>query len=284
MPLEKVLQHKPNNMENKNDPNLFNRILNRVARDFQIKLSKKVMPEEVKSFLEKLHPINPGKELIRIGPNKDGGYLLPDDLEGITACFSPGVDIESRFELDLAERGMEIYMADFSIEKPRIDHPKFHFTKKFLGADDLGSFMTLDTWSRRELPGDESADLLLQMDIEGFEYDVLLALSRLLLDRYRIIVIEFHQLDRMFDRYFFNQLNRIFNKLLANHSVIHIHPNNYVKPVKIKGIEIPECVEITLLRNDRFTSTEYFSNFPHPLDVKCTENEEVALPEFWYKK
>lgn len=271
-------------MTTKKDENLFSRVISRFAREINLKLSGQVSAEEVKSFLEKLHPINPGTELIRIGPKEDGGYLLPNDLEGITACFSPGVDVESRFELELAEKGMEIFMADFSIEKPMVDHPKFHFTKKFLGADDMGNYMTLDTWSTQELSSDDHSDLLLQMDIEGFEYDSLLALSRPLLNRCRIIVIEFHQLDRMFDRYFFNQINRIFRKLLANHTVVHLHPNNYVKPLKIKGIEIPDCMEMTLLRNDRFTSTEYFTRFPHPLDEKCSNKEDIVLPKFWFRQ
>lgn len=270
-------------MKRKKGKNLFSRVINKLAREFQLKLPDTVPAEEVITFLEKLHPINPGIEMIRIGPKKDGGYLLPNDLVGIKACFSPGVDIESRFELELAEKGMEIFMADYSIEKPSVDHPKFHFTKKFLGADDMGIYMTLDSWASEELPADDHSDLLLQMDIEGFEYDSLLAISRPLLDRCRIIVIEFHQLDRMFDRYFFNQLNRIFKKLLANHTVVHIHPNNYVKPVKIRGIEIPDCIEITLIRNDRFTSSEYFTNFPHPLDETSTDKEDIVLPKFWYR-
>lgn len=271
-------------MTRKRNKSILSRVIGWFAREFNLKLSDRVSAEEVKAFLEKLHPVNPGMELIRIGPKKDGGYLLPDDLEGITACFSPGVDVESRFELELAEKGMEIFMADFSIEKPTVNHPKIHFTKKFLGSDDMGIYMTLNTWANQELPVDDHSDLLLQMDIEGFEYDSLLALTRPLLDRYRIIVIEFHQFDRMFERYFFNQLNRIFKKLLANHSVVHIHPNNYIKPVKIEGIEIPDCIEMTFLRNDRFTSTEYFTKFPHPQDEKSTDKEDVVLSKFWFKQ
>lgn len=38
------------------------------------------------------------KDLIRLGPNGDGGYLVPDDLTGIEACFSPGVCATSEFE------------------------------------------------------------------------------------------------------------------------------------------------------------------------------------------
>lgn len=30
--------------------------------------------------------------LVRIGGDWDGAYLVPDDLAGVAACFSPGVN------------------------------------------------------------------------------------------------------------------------------------------------------------------------------------------------
>ena len=255
------------NLFKKKIRNLFYRIAKPISSRLDLNLSGAVSNIEIKSFLKKLHPINPNIELVRIGPKGDGGYLLPDDLDGITACFSPGVDKESRFELELAEKGMEVFMADFSVEKPGQKHPKFHFSKKFIGADDMGNYMTLNTWANEKLPIEDTSDLLLQMDIEGFEYETILALSRPLLDRFRIIVIELHNLDRISDRYYFNQLNRFFEKLLSHHSIVHLHPNNNGKSVNINGIDIPPLIEITLLRNNRFSSSNYFSKFPHPLDA-----------------
>jgi hypothetical protein len=46
---------------------------------------------ELVALLERLYPVEGGHPLIRVGPDGDGGYLLPDDLSGIVACFSPGV-------------------------------------------------------------------------------------------------------------------------------------------------------------------------------------------------
>jgi hypothetical protein len=263
--------------------NFFYRIAKPISTRLELNLTGAVSGIEIKSFLKKLHPINPKIELIRIGPKGDGGYLLPNDLKGITACFSPGVDKESRFELELAEIGIEIFMADFSVEKPTIEHPKFHFSKKFIGSDDLGNFVTLNTWISQNLSSADNSDLLLQMDIEGFEYDTMLSLSRPLLDRFRIIVIELHHLDRIFDRYFFNQLNRFFEKLLSHHSVVHLHPNNNGKSLIIDGLEVPPLMEITLLRNDRFSSSEYFLKYPHPNDEPNVSKPDVVLPKYWFR-
>lgn len=264
--------------------NLFFRGLKPVSATLDLNLTLGVSKEEVMDFLKKLHPVDPGINLIRIGPDRDGGYLVPDDLEGLTACFSPGVDLESRFELDLAQRGLEVYMADYSIEKPTIDHPKFHFSKKFLGGDDLDPYMRLDTWASQSLPSGDTSDLLLQMDIEGYELESIYSLSRPLLDRFRIIVIELHFLERMFDRFYFNQLNRFFEKLLANHTVVHLHPNNNFRAKNIKGIAIPPLMEITLLRKDRVKSSEYTTHFPHPLDHPNLDQKDVILGKHWYRQ
>ena len=86
-----------------------------------------------RNLLPKLHPISTDKKLIRMGAERDGGYLVPNDLEGIEACFSPGVDQISKFEQECAERGMKVFMADASVDKPAEEHPMFDFRKSYIG-------------------------------------------------------------------------------------------------------------------------------------------------------
>ena len=45
-----------------------------------------------------MRPVQTRFPLIRIGSAHDGGYLVPDDLSGISACFSPGVEVNSSFD------------------------------------------------------------------------------------------------------------------------------------------------------------------------------------------
>ena len=45
-----------------------------------------------------------------------GGYLVPDDLKNINACFSPGVDLDVSFETDLALKKIPSYLLDCSIK------------------------------------------------------------------------------------------------------------------------------------------------------------------------
>lgn len=237
---------------------------------------------ELAGLIRALRPVSTNKPLVRMGPDSDGGYLVPDDLKGIKACFSPGVSNVAGFEKDCANRGMEVYMADKSINELPETHENFHFLKKFIGSTNDVDFITLDSWVNQVLE-DKTGDLLLQMDIEGFEYETIFSLSDQLLNRFRIIVVEFHWMHLLWSKPYFEVSSRAFRKLLQSHSVVHIHPNNLGKTVKRNNIEIPELIEITFLHNDRITSREYTQTFPHPLDINNTGLNPLVLPESWYK-
>jgi hypothetical protein len=216
-----------------------------------------------------------------MGPSGDGGYLVPNDLEGIDYAFSPGVSTESGFEAELADRGIGVFLADLSVQGPARAHPRFVFDKKFLGCVTDERYMTLDEWKARRIP-DHGGDLLMQMDIEGAEFETLFDASAALLAQFRIMVIEFHYLQNLLNRPYFELVSRLFAKLLAAHSVVHIHPNNCCGSVKAGGFEIPRVAELTFLRNDRFKKKEPQRTFPHPLDRDNTRKATLPLHRCWY--
>ncbi len=241
--------------------------------------------EKIESLIDSLHPISCGKELIRLGPNGDGGYLVPNDLEGIAACFSPGVDKVSDFELACYNRGMQVYLADRSVSKPNLPLPKdkYHFLKKHIGCFSNCNCITLDDWVNEYEP-EPDKELLLQMDIEGCEYISIVNMSDKLLKRFRMLVVEFHFLDELWNPRFFDLAEVTFNKVLHNHSCVHIHPNNCCGMSAHKGIKIPRMAEFTFLRNDRVDFQGYRSDFPHPLDYDNTEKKSIVLPKYWYHR
>ena len=255
----------------------------RMAGALGTDVGRRTQTQDLRELIRALHPAVPGRELIRLGPEGDGGYLLPDDLDGVQCCFSPGVSTESRFELDLAERGLRVYLADFSVNRPAESHPNFVFDKKFLGALSNETFMTLDEWKADRVP-DYEGDLILQMDIEGAEFEALFSASAQLLAQFRIMIIEFHYLQELFNKPFFILASRVFQKLLQTHSVVHIHPNNCCGSIKGGGLEIPRVAEFTFHRNDRLGGKSYRQNFPHPLDCDNTQKRPLVLPQCWYRK
>jgi len=245
-------------------------------------VTDKTNAEDVKNLIRSLRPVLPhGVPLIRLGAKADGGYLVPDDLGEIEACFSPGVAGVSSFELDCANRGMKVFMADKSVDSPTEKHELFHFLKKFVGSSVNEDYTTLDQWVKDSLTNSES-DLLLQMDIEGFEWETILSVSDQLLNRFRIIVLECHYLEQLWNYHFFFICARVFQKILKGHCCVHIHPNNVVSSYSREGIEIPPGLEFTFYRRDRSRDFEAATIFPHPLDSDNTSNLPVVLSKEWY--
>jgi len=233
------------------------------------------------SLIRKLSPVVSDKELIRLGPAGDGGYLVPNDLVGIKACFSPGVDTISGFEMDCAELGMQVFLADKSVEGPAESHELINFSKKYIGSRIDCDFDTLDNWVNSSIADDKS-DLILQIDVEGYEYEIFLSCSNELMNRFRIIIAEFHDLDQLWNKPFFQIASSGFEKILQTHTCVHIHPNNYYPIYKKYGLKIPPLAEFTFLRNDRVLTSLPATKFPNPLDYDNTNNAPLQLPSDWY--
>jgi hypothetical protein len=251
-----------------------------LQRGWQI--SRTTDPDRLAQFFDSIKPISTNHNLIRIGADADGGYLIPNDLDNIEACFSPGVADVAAFELELANRGIKCFLADFSVDSPPIQNKLFHFEKKYLGPKDNSIFMTLDSWVKRNAPN--RSDLILQMDIEGSEYGVILEASPETLLKFRILVIEFHQLSNLCYKLGFELINLSFIKLLKDFETVHIHPNNCYKPLVYGKYQIPPMLEFTFLRKDRISNKLPALNFPHPLDRKnIPSNDDFPLPDCWFR-
>jgi hypothetical protein len=235
--------------------------------------------EQMEAFSRALHPVS--ADLIRVGPAGDGGYLVPDVLDGIVACFSPGVGDCSDFERACAERGMDVFLADATVDGPAVEHPNFHFVRRYIGGYTDDTTISLDDWVAASGVGD--GDLLLQMDIEGAEYSSLLAASPELLRRFRVMAIEFHFLGQLGEDPFFGLAASMFGKLLESHVVVHAHPNNFSDVVEVAGVATPRVVEFTFVRRDHDLGIGYATRFPHPLDVENATDRPMTLPKAWYR-
>jgi hypothetical protein len=260
----------------------FKRFVNKFLLSKGIYLSRTTDNKKLQDFFNSIKPINTNYDLIRIGGNSDGGYLIPNDIADITTCFSPGVSKISDFENELAQKGIKCFLADYSVEAPPIKHALFDFEKKYLGSKNDDVFMTLESWVKSKSPNE--SDLILQMDIEGSEFEVIIESSLELLNKFRILVIEFHKLDTLLlSNEGFRLIDLTFMKLLKNFEIVHIHPNNCSKPLKCDGFVIPPVMEFTFLRKDRISYKSKSSTFPHKLDrPNKPKNTDFPLPECWY--
>jgi hypothetical protein len=179
--------------------------------------------DDIRAAISLLVPKGCGTELIRLGGNADGAYLLPDLMDGVEACFSPGVSTQTAFEMELAERyRIPAYLCDASVQASQLQlHPELHtFTPQWLGS----------------YTGGNTTSLLLQMDIEGAEYNALLAASDAVLSRFRMAVIEFHLLPALASARFLNmKFLPVLRKLLLHFDVVHAHANNCCGTIDLAG-------------------------------------------------
>lgn len=239
------------------------------------------MIDQLKSLLETLHPVKTKYDLIRIGGDNDGGYLIPDDVSGIAMCFSPGVDVTASFEKDLLSRGIRSHLADASVDAPPDGLEAASFEKKYLGGVNNDDHMTLEFWVRNK--GSYLGDFILQMDIEGAEYETILATPIDILRRFRIIVIEIHNVQAWFTPIAWQCVQTFFAKLLADFHVVHNHPNNNCPFIDAEDVLMPTVFELTLLRKDRAEPEGFVTEFPHPLDQpNVLDKPDRPLPPSMY--
>lgn len=238
--------------------------------------------EDVDALFRLMRPVAMDMDLIRLGAENDGGYLIPDDLAGVEYCFSPGVGDNSSFEEALASRGIHCFLADYSVDAPSANAANLTFEKKYIAASDGNERLSLDTWYAQQL-GEDDKEFLLQMDIEGAEYPALLALSATLQRRCRIMAIEFHDLRKVLHPFVLRIVTECMIKLLSTHYVVHAHANNCGDYIQYGGRNAPNLMELTLLRRDRVAKTAPRQVFEHPLDQ---ENDpikaKVGLPSVWW--
>ena len=122
------------------------------------------------------------------------------------------------------------------------------------------------------------------MDIEGAEYEVLLDASLETLSSFRFMIIEFHDLDQLFNQFAFSLMSPAFEKILETHNCVHIHPNNCAPATKRYGVEIPPVMEFTFERKSESDLKAYVCDFPHELDADNTNKAPITLPDCWFRQ
>ena len=235
------------------------------------------------NFFKKIEPIETGRPLIRLGNDFDGGYLIPNDLSNLTKCFTIGVGNDISFEHDLSKKGIHSYLADGTVNSLPMEGSKFTFIKKNISNSTLEKYLTINDFIKSGLKN-SSEDLILKIDIEGAEYSNIQHLETNLLTQARILVVEFHYMQRILSGlYFFNVIEPTFEKILKTHSVVHIHPNNDSGFYIYNKKKMFKTLEITFLRNDRIIKKQKKLQYSHKLDRPTNpKKKELIISENYF--
>ena len=249
----------------------------------------------MKAFLPNSFVIKPSDDLVRIGKNNDGGYIISNtDINNTEILISLGISHDWSFEENFDKlKKVTIYAYDASINKKifykkilenfiNLRHPKKIFTlllylikfTKFFSKNNVNhieKYVGLNTNDIDYCTFDDvlnkikSNNIFLKIDIEGSEYRFL---DSIIKNQNRLsgLAIEFHDCDIHIKK---------IEDFIKNFSLrlIHVHANNYA-PIRLND-KLPLALELTF---SKYSNTSKKIHLPNNLDMPNNKNkEEIEL-------
>lgn len=196
-------------------------------------------------------------QLIRLGKNNDGGYLVNShDVDKSQILISMGIGSDWSFEKDFSSlNDCKIVCFDESTIVPSNDD--FFLGNREFISKNIDLINSNKTISFDEILNCTDKNVFLKCDIEGDEYKLL---DKIIECSYKFtsIVIEFHD---VFCEKNFNKITNFIAKI--DQKLVHLHANNCTS-TKTENSYLPYAIEMT------FTSSKnlkYNSNLELPNDL-----------------
>lgn len=190
----------------------------------------------------------------RAGRAGDGGYVMASGVDSGTFVLSLGVGSETSADRCLADRGARVLQLDPFVEASPLTHPNVCFRRLGItGRSGIEGMITID--QALDLGGarDTTTRRIMLMDVEGAEWDVLRGTSTEL-NAFEQIVVELHGMDLVLDPSAGPILLSCVSRLVSDHVPVFLHANNCSAVYAFGGFYIPSVVEVTLVRNDKFSA------------------------------
>ena len=261
---------------------LLREIVKSLMNKNNISFYKNINNEKLIKLIKLFRPYNLGYNLIRIGDDKDGGYLIPDCLEDIKFCFSIGVDDKFSFEENLFKKGVKSFLSDYSQDISKIPDI-FDFEKKNIKSFSGKNSLNINEWIEKKREIIKRQKLIFQIDVEGDEYEILSNISENNLDQIKILIVEFHDLEYSGNRTLYQLIVSVMEKILKKFEVAHIHPNNWKTPSLVNKYIFPSNLEVTFLNKSFVKSKSNIQFLPHKLDFKNVfDKPDIKLETYWY--
>ncbi len=219
-----------------------------------------------------------GYELIRLGRDNDGGYIMLNDFgNDDKIAYSFGISSDVSWDKDMASRDYEVFMYDHTIEGLPESNSHFHWFKLgiFDGSTNDDRLKTLE-YLIEQNHHQGKQDMILKMDVEGAEWGFLESVKTETLNRFSQILFEFHGINKP------NLCRRItsaLRKLNQTHKLIHLHGMNAGYYISNGGKVFCNQIEVLYVRRDKYSFIEdYDVELPINIDMPASKwSEDVVL-------
>ncbi|MDR2772581.1 MAG: hypothetical protein LBB93_03845 [Elusimicrobiota bacterium] len=250
-----------------------------ISKTFYFDFSAKALDNAYKIY-ETLKPMNiEGAKKERIGGEGDGGYVTIISSPPLQPriAYSFGISTRSPWDLEIAQRGYEVFQYDGTIDKPPDYHPLLKFFKFNIGSG-AGQKSVRQILEEN---GHTDKNIILQCDIEGSEWDVFESIDRDDILVFEQMIIEFHNVYAA-GKNFKRQLE-VLKKINKTHQVVHIRGNDCGRATVLNNLLfLPESLEVTYIRKYNPATqkpenvfSECFDEFPLK-DEAPNDNENIC--------
>ncbi len=220
-----------------------------------------------------------GYELLRIGRDNDGGYVMLDDLPGGIA-YSFGISGDVSWDKDMASRGYDVFMYDHTIDGLPEQNARFHWSK--LGISDGTThderLKTLEELISRNGHENER-NMILKMDVEGAEWGFFESVKPETLTQFSQMTFEIHG---MINPDYSERVLNALRKINETHQLIHLHANNNGIYITAGGKNFGSLFEVSYVLRDKYKiSQEYDVKLPLNVDMPNVKIYPEIELGFW---
>ena len=165
-----------------------------------------------------------------------------------------------QFDEELAKRGIDVYMYDYTIDSLPFQNIKFHW-KKIGIAGKSSKEKNLKTLEELLIENNHIylENMILKLDVSNWEWESLVNLPEYILKKFKYILIEFHFFNPNTDGKLYYQ---VLKKIHKFHQSFYFRCNGRDEIVSFGNNRICKFIEVSYIRRDNYNFVKDDSILP----------------------
>jgi hypothetical protein len=224
--------------------NRFNSLLS--PKDYKLQITPH-LERNIQALISVIAPKGTNLKLKRFGGSRDGSYVLPQKyVTKGTYLISGGIENNNEFEVSLANLGVCGIQIDNSINQAPKTHKNLEFRKITISDSDSSTETTLNSLMKLR---NHEGRLIVKLDIEGYEWKTLAALTKSELASIDCLILELHNLSLISNPEQGKEILGVLKKIeAAGLRSIFCQANNGCLTYVLGGTLIPDNMEVTFIK------------------------------------